>query len=307
MRASMRTLNTVMTIVVSTAMIAGVAGCSRSYDTTQVDAVGVNSRQAAPTTSIIVETIPPSTVAELQPLQATSPTPSIPDLQGTLTELVATFANDPDLVAAVQALDRGDLASLAAMLDIDLTELSSLGLSTVDIASIGRSVVGDRANILSLLGGLAGGGTDRAALDVTALIGILARSLRFTEIDLNALARGAIPQLIGALLTALSGAQLVITPEIVVQLDGMLEQIDPNAFEGFVVDELNAPIVALITSVILANSPLIQQGVANNPKVDPDLTQLLKQLEELNNELGNKTSSEIFETLMKVLFPDLKG
>lgn len=302
MRTSMRPMNTVTTVAVAAAMVAGVAGCSRSYDTTQVDAVGQSNRQAAPTTSIILETIPPSTVMELQPLRA-----STSDLQGTLTQLISGFANDPDLVAAVKALNDGDLASIAALLDIDLGALSSLGLSVGDIASLGDSVLGDRAGLLALLGGLTGGGGPGGALDPATLIGILANSLKFNEIDLNGLAEAAVPQLITALFGALQGAQLVFTPEILIQLDDMLERIDPNAFDEFIVDEANAPLVALITSVILGNSPLLQQGVANNPNLDPGLRKLLKELEAINDELGETTSSNLFELWLKGLFPDLAG
>lgn len=309
MRVSLRSVNNMVAIAVFTAIAGTLTGCSRSYDTTQVDASGAAERQAVPTTSIIMETIPPSTVAHLEPL-ATAPS----DLQETLTRLVSGFAENPDLVSAVKTVNDGDLASIAAMLDVDLGDLSSLGLSVADIASLGDTVLAslaeevqgiDGAGLLSLLGDLGTGAAGTpATLDPTTLIGLLARSVS-VDVDVTRIAQSAIPQLIGALLTGLQGAQLIVTPEIVVQLDDVLAKLDPNALDDFTVTADNAPFIALVTSVILGNNPLLQRGITENPDLSPELRQLLKDLQKLNEELGEATSSSIYEALLKGFVPDL--
>lgn len=306
MRTSLRPMNKVLAISLLTALTAATVGCSRSYDTTQVEASGGTRTEAAPTTSIIVETIPPSTAPRLEPLAATTT-----DLQDTLTQLVAGFAEDPDLVAAVRALNDGDLASIAAMFDIDLGALSSLGLSTGDIGALGETVLADLATgaggagLAALLGGLGGAGGS-APLDPMTLIGLLAQSLNI-DIDVTRIAQSAIPQLIGALFSGLQGAQLIVTPEIVLQLDDMLERIDPHAFDDFIVTADNAPFIALLTSVVLANNPLLQQGITDNPDLSPQLRELLKELEKLNAELGETTSESLYEALLRGLFQDQSG
>lgn len=308
MRVSLRPVNNVVAVAVLTAMAGGLVGCSQSYDTTSVEASGGADRQAAPTTAVIMETIPPSTVPQLQPL-ATAPS----DLQSTLTQLVSGFAENPDLVNAVNALNDGDMASIASMFDIDLGALSSLGLSVGDIGSLGNSVmaslaesvgdVGD-SGLLTLLGELnsGSGAAAEASLDPMTLVGLLAKSVN-VDIDVTRIAQSAIPQVIGALLSAVQGAQLIVTPEFVIQLDGVLHNIDPNGFNNFQVTIDNAPFIALVTSVILANNPVLQQGITENPFLDPELRSLLKQLEQLNAQLGSNTSASIYETLFKLLFP----
>lgn len=291
MRISPRPMNNVLTILAAAAVIGSLAGCSRSYDTTQVDATGDSKTEPAPASSVVVETVPPTTVLELTPLVAA---PS--EVQSTLNTLAAEFAQNPDLVAGVKALQNGDMAAIAALLGVDLTSLSSLGMSNLDIAALGDSVLGSNPQILGLL---KSGGT----LDATALITLLTRTLNVSSLDVNGIAKAAVPQLIASLFATLGKIDVSLSPQIAVQLNSALDELDPDGLNDFQVTADNAPLVALITSVILANNPLFQSTILNNPNVSPELRELLKELESVNAELGESTSADLYNLFWQALFP----
>lgn len=278
-------ITTTVAIAVTLGMAATVSGCSRSYDTTQVDAVGQGqTRRAASTTSIVTETVPPSTTMALEPM-ASYPDLSSVDVQGTLSQLVAGFAADPTLVSAVDALGSNDLVSVAKLFGIDLDALAALGLSARDISALGASA-----------GALAGRGS---TLDPAALIGVLVSSL-----NVGGIANSAINRLIGALLQVLSGAQLVISPDVTVYLSDMLGDLDLKGLGDIIVTPENTPLIALITSVVLANNPILFQGIIENANLDPSLAALLKSLTDLNSQLGQQSAATLLQALRKI-FPNL--
>lgn len=288
-----RPLTTKASIAVIMAVVASLAGCSRSYDTTQIDAVSKQPKRSASTTSIVVETLPPSTTIDYQTQQMTPA--SFTDIQSTLSQLVSSFAADPQLLGQLKALSNGDLASIARMFNIDPAALDQLGMTVGQIEALGDSVNRSGTQLLQQLSSTRGG----SPIDPGVLIGLLTRS-----VDLNGITKGAVAAIIQMLSNSLAKVQVQITPEITIYLDQLLKEIDPNGLGQVSADPQNASFIALITSVILSANPLLAEQLLQNPLLDPKLKDLLLSLQDLNANLGETASAAILAAL-KALFPGL--
>lgn len=289
-----RQLTTTASAAVVVALLAGVTGCSRSYDTTQLSASDRKPKSAAPTTSIVVETVPTTTVPEVEPVQ---PLAAATDVQATLSQLVSSFAIDPQLLSQVQMLGSGDLLAVAQLFGLDLNAIKQLGMSVSQIAALGQSVANSGPAVLGQL--MAGAGVKAGPIDAGTLIGLLTGT-----VDVNGLAQGAIASLVQLLSDTIAKTEIKISPEITIYLDQLLKEIDPNGLGQISADPANASFIALITSVILGANPLFAQQLLTNPLLDPKLKGLLEDLEALNASLGTTASAAILAAL-KAIFPDL--
>lgn len=278
-------------VVVS--LVATLTSCSKSYDTTQLKTVDAKERSSASTTSIVVATIPTTTVAAVDPGQSVAASPA--GIQSTLSQLVSSFASDPQLIAQIQGFASGDLSSIAKLFGLDLSAINDLGMTVSQIESLGQTVVNSAPAVLNQL--LAGTGT--GSIDAGTLVGLLSGS-----VDINGIAQGAVAALVQMLSNTLIKTEIKISPEITIYLDQLLKEIDPNGLGKISADPTNASFIALITSVILGANPLLAQQLLDNPLLDPKLKSLLDDLGSLNANLGETASAAILAAL-KALFPGL--
>lgn len=274
-------------------LVATLTSCSKSYDTTQLKTVDAKERSSASTTSIVVETIPTTTIATIDPGQSVAASPV--GIQSTLSQLVSSFAANPQLISQIQGFASGDLASIAKLFGLDLSAVKDLGMTVSQIESLGQTVVNSAPALLTQL--LVGAGT--GSIDAGTLVGLLTGS-----VDINGIAQGAVAALVQQLASTLIHTEIKISPEITIYLDQLLKEIDPNGLGEISADPTNASFIALITSVILGANPLLAQQLLENPLLDPKLKGLLDDLGSLNASLGETASAAILAAL-KALFPGL--
>ncbi|HTN99424.1 MAG TPA: hypothetical protein VL068_02015 [Microthrixaceae bacterium] len=287
-------VSTVAVIGVSALMTTTTVACSNSRDTQQIAATANPKNTVAPNTSIVVGEVPSTTtIPALDLSAASSPT----DTQDTLTALLSQFAIDPSLLNQIAALNNGapDLASIAGLLNIDLSALEGLGLSVEQLQSLGQTAAVSPDLIKDqLFQGGAG-----AALDPAMLIGLLTSSL-----DMNSLAQGAIGALISALTQALGEIRIEVTPQLTFQLGEFFDALDPEGMGQISVDPSNASLLAIITSAIISANPLLTEQLLSNPLLDPALKDLLVDLGSLSASLSDAATAALAAALSQ-LFPGL--
>lgn len=279
-------------VVVSVA-IAGSA-CSRSSDTTQLSADGSGNRSTTSTTSAIRTQQTTTSTAPVAPVVNTV-APRSMDLTSTLGTLVNQFAIDPSLLGQLNGLD---LSSLAGLIGVDLASIEQLGLAIPDIAQIGQAVAASPPDLLAGL--IASGGAGE--FDPTVLIGLLAGS-----VDIDTLTSGAIGALVQALVASIADFKVVISPELTIELSEVLKSIDPEGLGSFAATPSNASLLALLTSAIIGSNPLLTEQLMDNPLLDPDLRNLLVQLQQLGATLGDTATIALLQALNNLIPGGIPG
>lgn len=273
-----------MVLVVAIAATA----CSRSADTTAVDAVEPARDPSAPTTSIVRSELPTTTTATA-PSGASSALAGGglggTDLTGTLTGVLAQFVTNPGLVDQLGGLDAIGVANL---LGLDLSVLQQLELSPAQIEQLARAALSSEAPVQQQL--LSG------TIDPAVLLGLLGNGL-----DLNTLTSGAVSTIVQGLLASIGGLSLVVSPELSVNLGELLGELDLEGLEPLAVNPANASIIALVTSAWLGSNPLLAQQLLSSPLLDPVLKELLQQLSELSASIGETARQALLEALYELI------
>jgi hypothetical protein len=269
---------------IATVLVVGLAGtaCASHANTTQAAAVEPTTDPSVPTTSIVRSRATTSTIA---------PRPAVVDV-GTdptsqLTAVLAQFAAAPELAAQLGGLD---VTGIAGLIGIDPAVLGTLGLSPGQLQQLAAGVLAAPPTTQAqLIGG---------TIDPQALLGILAGSL-----DLGALAGGALSDVVGGVLAALGG--IVLSPELVVDLGQLVDQLDLEALDPIAATPANAALLALITSAWLGSNPLLAEQLLGSPLLDPILKELLEQLRLVSDTLGETARDALLELLFS-LVPGLR-
>lgn len=271
-----------MTLVVAVAATA----CSRSADTTAVDAVEPARDPSAPTSSIVRSELPTTTTA---PSGASSASAGGglggTDLTSTLTGVLGQFVSNPGLVDQLGGLDAIGVANL---LGLDLSVLQQLELSPAQIEQLARAALSSEAPVQEQL--LSG------TIDPAVLLGLLGNGL-----DLNTLTSGAVSAIVQSLLSSIGGLSLVVSPELSVNLGELLGELDLEGLEPLAVNPANASIIALVTSAWLGSNPLLAQQLLSSPLLDPVLKELLQQLSELSASIGETARQALLEALYELI------
>jgi hypothetical protein len=276
-----------LSVIASVLVIAVTAGaCSRSADTTAVDAVDLPSGQAAPT-STIMRSDPsddgadaPATSAPSSQLASAGTDPT-----AVLTQLLGQFAADPALLAQLSQLDAVGIANL---LGIDLSAIQDLGLTPVQLTQLAQGVAVSAPSVQQQL--------VTGAPDPAVLLGLLAGSL-----DLESLTDGTIATIVQGLLAAVTGLRIVVSPELTVDLGELLADLDPEGLGPLAANPANAALLALITSAWIGSNPLLAQQLLANPQLDPALRTLLQQLQELSGSIGDTARTALLEALYALI------
>ena len=236
------------------------ASCSDVTDTTTVAADKVPSNTALPTTTMVIGSLPTTTTTVRPPVSV--PSAAASDTTGTLAALVGQLAANPNLIPELPTLDA---AGIAELLGIDLDAIAQLGLTISQIASIGQSVLAAPPVVQADL--------TSGTVDPTVLLGLLAGS-----VDVNALAQGAIAQVVQGLVESIGGQAVTISDQLASQLAAVLGNLDPEGAGQTAADPQNAQLMALLTSAFLSVNPLLTEQLLANPALDPQLHDLLVQL-----------------------------
>jgi hypothetical protein len=270
--------------IATVAVIAVTAGaCSTAVDTTAVDEVEVRTDQAAPTSTVVTRQATSSTTTTVARSSQLANTPTDPT--GVLTAVLGQIAADPQLVAQLSSLDA---AGIAELLGVDLSALQQLGLSPDQLAALAQGVVGSTPAVQDqLLGG---------APDPAVLLGLLAGSL-----DVQSLADGTISTIVQGLLAAITGTRIVVSPELTVDLGELLGDLDPEALGPIAANPSNASLLALLTSAWLGSNPLLARQLLANPMLDPALRDLLEQLQDLSDSIGETARTVLLEALYELI------
>jgi hypothetical protein len=270
-------------LAAATALAVLAGACSTSADTTAVDVESVDSDLAAPT-STIVRTEPSTTVTTTTVVRAATAATAT-DPTAVLTSLLAQVAADPALLAQLGQLDAVGIANLTG---IDLGALQQLGLTPDQLTSLAQGVVASAPDVQA---DLASGVPDPAVL-----LGLLAGSL-----DAASLADGTIATIVQALIAAISGTRIVVSPEVSFDLGELLGDLDPEQLGPIVANPSNASLLALLTSVWLGSNPLFTQQLLANPALDPSLRELLTELQKVSDSIGETARTALLEALYALI------
>jgi hypothetical protein len=274
------------------AMVAALAvtggACATSADTTAVDQIEVSADQAAPTSTIVRTEKAGGDATTTSIARSSQVANAATDPTGVLASLLGQIAADPALVAQLAELDAVGIANL---LGVDLSALQQLGLTPDQISALAQGVAGSTPAVqLELLSG---------APDPGVLLGLLAGSL-----DLESLTDGTIAALVQGLLAAITGTEIVVSPQLTVDLGELLGDLDPDQLRPVVANPANASLLALLTSVWLGSNPLFTQQLLADPQLDPALRSLLTQLQALSDSIEETARNALLEALFG-LFPAL--
>jgi len=124
------------------------------------------------------------------------------------------------------------------------------------------------------------------------------------SVDLNGLATGAVGSLVQGLLSSIGGLKFVISPEVTVNLQELLDQFDSAGLTPIFANPGNAGILALLFSAVINSNPLLNEQLLNNPDLNPALRPILEQLANLGDSLGAAAQAALLEAI-KTLFPGL--
>lgn len=279
---------TVLALVLVAAMTG--TACSRAADTTSVDADGGDAPSAsinAPTSSIVRSELPTTTTASSQGANAATGGAGIGtgDLTSSLTGLLGRFVATPDLADQLGSLDAIGAANL---LGVDLSVLQQLDLSPVQLEQLARSVLSSSPQVQQQL--LSG------SVDPAVLLGLLGDGL-----DLESLTNGAVAAIVQGLLGSIGDLDLIVSPELSVNLGELLGELDIEGLEPLAVNPANASLIALVTSAWLGSNPLLAQQLLGSPLLDPVLKELLQQLSELSESIGETARQALLEALYELI------
>jgi hypothetical protein len=270
-------------LAAATALAVTAGACSTSADTTAVDVESVDADQAAPTSTIV--RTPSSTTTSTTTVVRAATAATSTDPTAVLTSLLAQVAADPALLAQLGQLDAVGIANLTG---IDLGSLQLLGLTPDQITSLAQGVVASAPDVQQQL---ASGVPDPAVL-----LGLLAGSL-----DAASLADGTIATIVQALIGAISGTRITVSPEVSFDLGELLGDIDPEQLGPIVANPSNASLLALLTSAWLGSNPLFTQQLLANPQLDPSLRELLSELQKVSDSIGETARTALLEALYALI------
>lgn len=270
-------------LAAATALAVTAGACSTSADTTAVDVESVDADQAAPTSTIV--RTPSSTTTSTTTVVRAATAATSTDPAAVLTSLLAQVAADPALLAQLGQLDAVGIANLTG---IDLGSLQLLGLTPDQITSLAQGVVASAPDVQQQL---ASGVPDPAVL-----LGLLAGSL-----DAASLADGTIATIVQALIGAISGTRITVSPEVSFDLGELLGDIDPEQLGPIVANPSNASLLALLTSAWLGSNPLFTQQLLANPQLDPSLRELLSELQKVSDSIGETARTALLEALYALI------
>lgn len=276
------------TVLVVVVAMTGTA-CSRAADTTSVDADGGDAPSAsinAPTSSIVRSELP-TTTATSQGSNAALGGGALGtgDLTSSLTGLLGQFVAAPGLVDQLGSLDAIGAANL---LGVDLSVLQQLDLSPAQLEQLARSVLSSSPQVQQQL--LSG------SIDPAVLLGLLGDGL-----DLETLTNGAVAAIVQGLLGSIGDLDLIVSPELSVNLGELLGELDLEGLEPLAVNPANASLIALVTSAWLGSNPLLAQQLLGSPLLDPVLKELLEQLSELSESIGETARQALLEALYELI------
>lgn len=253
--------------------------CSKTADTTAVESTPARTRHVAPTTTIVMAATTTTTSA---PPTTAATVPA--DRTGALSAVVAAIAADPSVAAQLAQLDQ---ARIASTLSVDPALLQLLQLSPAQLSQLAQGIA-------------AGQAAARAAeSDPAALLALLMRSM-----DAESLLNGTIATIVQSLLAAISGTDIVVSPEITVDMGEVLGDLDPDGMGPIVANPSNASLLALLTSAWLSENPLFAEQFLADPALDPGLRSLLVNLQSLTATIGETAQTALIDALRK-LFPAL--
>lgn len=272
-----------LTIIVATAITA--ASCSKSADTTAVESTPGRRDASAPTSTLVrassTTTSPPTTAPVATPV-STDPTAA-------LSTVVAALASDPTIAAQLQQLtqlSQLDPDQIAGVLGVDPSLLQQLQLGPAQLAQLAQGLASQPAG-------------QSVPSDPSALLGLLMGSL-----DAESLLNGTVATLVQALLSAISGTTIVVSPDITVDMGEVLGELDPDGIGPIVATPANASLLALLTSAWLSENPLFAEQFLADPTLDPELRSLLLRLQRLTETIGDSARESLLEALNE-LFPGL--
>ncbi|MEX0767900.1 MAG: hypothetical protein WD029_05470, partial [Microthrixaceae bacterium] len=259
-------------------------------DTTQVSTQSALDSDALPTSTMmqaapVTTTIQPTAPASVSTASNAALLAGAPE---TFASILSQISANPQLLAQVSTLDT---AGLAALFSLSPATFQQLGLSGVQIEQIGQAVLSSPQSVRDSLA--------IGSIDPAALIGLLLKS-----VDLNSLAAGAVGALVQALLGSISDLKFVISPEVTVNLNELLDQIDPDGIAPIIANPGNAGILALIFSAVINSNPLLNEQLLANPNLDPALRPILEQLGNLGASLGSVAQAALLDAINN-LFPGL--
>lgn len=287
----MQRLRTILSPCVVVLVVAsGASACSRTADTTQVSTQSAPDSDALPTSTMmqaapVTTTIQPTAPASVSTASNAALLAGAPE---TFASILSQISANPQLLAQVSTLDT---AGLAALFSLSPATFQQLGLSGVQIEQIGQAVLSSPQSVRDSLA--------IGSIDPAALIGLLLKS-----VDLNSLAAGAVGALVQALLGSISDLKFVISPEVTVNLNELLDQIDPDGIAPIIASPGNAGILALIFSAVINSNPLLNEQLLANPNLDPALRPILEQLGNLGASLGSVAQAALLDAINN-LFPGL--
>ena len=271
------------------------SACSRTADTSQISTQNLPNNAALPTSTMLQAAAVTSSVPSVSPGLASAPNNAAPVTgpPGTFATILSQISANPQLLSQISTLDNTalDNTALAGLFSLNPASLQQLGLSGTQIGQVGQAVLSSPQAVRDSLA--------TGSIDPATLIGLLLKS-----VDLNGLATGAVGSLVQGLLSSIGGLKFVISPEVTVNLQELLDQFDSAGLTPIFANPGNAGILALLFSAVINSNPLLNEQLLNNPDLNPALRPILEQLANLGDSLGAAAQAALLEAI-KTLFPGL--
>jgi|GEM_PF-1175097 len=266
------------------------SACSRTADTSQISTQNLPNNAALPTSTMLQAAAVTSSVPSVSPGLASAPNNAAPVTgpPGTFATILSQISANPQLLSQISTLDN---TALAGLFSLNPASLQQLGLSGTQIGQVGQAVLSSPQAVRDSLA--------TGSIDPATLIGLLLKS-----VDLNGLATGAVGSLVQGLLSSIGGLKFVISPEVTVNLQELLDQFDSAGLTPIFANPGNAGILALLFSAVINSNPLLNEQLLNNPDLNPALRPILEQLANLGDSLGAAAQAALLEAI-KTLFPGL--
>jgi len=266
------------------------SACSRTADTSQISTQNLPNNAALPTSTMLQAAAVTSSVPSVSRGLASAPNNAAPVTgpPGTFATILSQISANPQLLSQISTLDN---TALAGLFSLNPASLQQLGLSGTQIGQVGQAVLSSPQAVRDSLA--------TGSIDPATLIGLLLKS-----VDLNGLATGAVGSLVQGLLSSIGGLKFVISPEVTVNLQELLDQFDSAGLTPILANPGNAGILALLFSAVINSNPLLNEQLLNNPDLNPALRPILEQLANLGDSLGAAAQAALLEAI-KTLFPGL--
>lgn len=269
----LHTFKKAMIGLVATCVVAASA-CSSASDFAEVKATDDDASDRVPTTLIAREQLPPTTSTTLLPTTTTTvPGQLSPEVEAALASIFSQLASNPDIIALVDTMQRGDLASL---FNIDLSILDELELTGERIQNMGAVVVGLEPPSLEEL--------ILQQIDPAVLMQLVTLADQ-----VNAQALAAVDGLSRELITTVAELSAQVDAELQAAILALLSQLDPEGLGLIAQDPELAPILPAATSILgifggaaLAAHPEIQAELEAELANDPASLALLQELASLS-------------------------